>query len=238
MLLKLGVEGLGVALRNGAAERLFRKVSAFFKVAANANAYHYGRAGVRACLRADVHNVVNYLFARNGWGHHFKLRHILAAKAFRRTDYLHALASNYSYVQHRGGVVARIHALQRVGNYRFSQQTVSVARRNACVYSFFKVAADEVHVLTYLHKNNSHARVLTDGQSFLLSRFQIIENVVENALSYGRLFRRRAALYALAHILRQHAVCFNAKLFYRLRYYAYIYLSHYIIFNPFLQIPF
>ena len=46
LLLHLGIAAYAAALRNGAAERLFGKQCAVFKIAADADADHYGRAGI------------------------------------------------------------------------------------------------------------------------------------------------------------------------------------------------
>ena len=145
-------------------------------------------------------------------GHHFQLRHILAAKALRGNGYLHLVALCKAKVNDRRSIVARIDSFKRIGYYRAAQPAVYIALRNAAVERLVDVAADKVDVLSDLHKDDCHSRILTDRYGLLSGNVDIVDYIAKDILSHGGLFKLRICADTVLHIPGKVKVCLYAEL--------------------------
>ena len=84
-----------------------------------------------------------------------------------------------------------------------------------------------MHFLTYLHKYDSHARILTNRNGFVFCYIRIFGKLTEYFLSYFRLFGLFGIFQGAVNVVVQYAVCLYTKLRHSFRYGVYRYFSHY-----------
>ena len=77
----------------------------------------------------------------------------------------------HSYV--RRGVVARVHAPERVGDHALAQIALRIAAPHTLLHGALKLAAADVHVLAQLYEHGHKARVLADRQARGARRVQV-----------------------------------------------------------------
>ena len=93
-LLHFGIEGVGVALRDGAGEGTFSKERRRLDRAADADAQHYGRTRVASGAADRFHHEVLHLAQGRRGQQHFHGALVFAAEALRRAYQLYFIAFN------------------------------------------------------------------------------------------------------------------------------------------------
>lgn len=127
-----------------------------------------------------------------------------------------------------GGIVAGIHTPERVGNDRAAKISLGVALGNARIDRFLKAAADKVHFLPHLGKDDRHAGILTNRDIQLLGGGDIILDSLQYAAGQAAFLARGALGYPALKLLRQALIGADAKLCDRLLDERNIDLSHII----------
>jgi len=83
-------------------------------------------------------------------------------------------------MNHRGGVVIGIHTAKRVKDNAFAQKTLRITASHAFIDSRFEIPADNVYILSDCAENDSHARILTNGNLQFIRRLHIFAHITKN----------------------------------------------------------
>ena len=83
-----------------------------------------------------------------------------------------------------------------------------------------------MHILSYFHKYDSHARVLTYRYRLIACNVDIPYYIVEHVFAHRRSLPLCARLYTFLHITGKIQVSLYAKLSYQLFNFFNIYLAH------------
>ena len=219
------IKFIGIFLRNAPAKSLFGKESTLLKISADADSENNWRTGIAACGFHTVKNIFYDILPAPRRRHHFKTAHIFAAEALGSNGDLHAVAVNNIHVNNGRRVVLGVHPPERIGHHRTAQITVHITVMYSFIDSVVKTAADKMHVLTYIKKNDRHTRILTDRYIQLLCRIKICLDISEHAFGKRISLTASAGRNCFGKVIGQELVCPYAKLGNRLCYYTYIYLS-------------
>ena len=130
-------------------------------------------------------------------------------------------------MDYRRRIIVCINPYERVADNGFSQITFRITFSYAFVYGVRQKTARYMYFLTYLHKYDRHARILTNRNGFVFCYVRIFGKLTEYFLSYFRLFGLFGIFQGAVNVVVQYAVCLYTKLRHSFRYGVYRYFSHY-----------
>ena len=161
-ILQGGIVGIAVVLTQRHHQGTLGQQGNTFKVAADADAQHHGRAGIGSCFLHRFQHKVFHAFHPLGRGQHGQAAHVFTAEAFGCYRQGHLIPRHKPGVNNSRGVVPGIDPAQRIPHHALAQQAVGVPGMHAGIDRLLKVAVN-VHILTNIRKHHRHARILTDG---------------------------------------------------------------------------
>ena len=108
----------------------------------------------------------------------------------------------------RRGIVLCIFTFKRIFHNRFAQITVYITLSDSFIDRSFQTTAFKMHILSDLHKDHCHSRILTDGDHILPCDLQIVLKLRKHLLSDRGFFFLTRLLHGSFHILCQKMVGF------------------------------
>ena len=94
----------------------------------------------------------------------------------------------------------------------FTKVTFYIALSNTFIDSFFKVATNEMYVLTYFYEYQCHTSILAVWTIFSISNFCIFDDLIENDATNWRLFCFTAFFQTFIDVFWQVVSCVHTHL--------------------------
>ena len=192
-----------------AGERLLRHVRGLIKGAADAHADHNRRARIRARVFHRPQDEVLHALHAVGRLEHLNLAHVFAARALRGDGDMKLIAGHDVVINHGGGIIAGIYAIQRVAHHALAQIAVGIALTHALVNGLLQIAV-YIDLLTHIDKYTGEAGVLADRHIVRIRDIVIFNDLIQNPLRHGEGFVGMAVGDAFFDVGRQVAVGFDA----------------------------
>ena len=115
---------------------------------------------------------------------------------------------------------------QRILDDGFAQIAIYIATSYTFIDRIFQTSTFKMHILSDLHKYNSHAGILTDRDHILSGNSQIFLQLLQNLFAKHGLFCILCIDKRFFHIICQKMIRFNAHFFYLLCNVCNLYRSH------------
>ena len=184
-----------------ACKRFFGQISAFFKCTSNSYAYHHRRAGIGACVFYSLQNSILYPLNTVCRFQHENPAHIFTAEAFGGNCYFHLIATYNGIMDNSRRVIFCIFTDKRVFYYGFAQIPFCIPLSDSLMYCIFQYSSGKMNFLARFHKNNCHARVLTDWNHILCSNLHIFHQLTKNLAPQRGFFRFQRPVKNRFHVI-------------------------------------
>jgi hypothetical protein len=115
-------------------------------------------------------------------------------------------------VDHRGGVVAGVHPVERRAHDGGAEVAFPVALPHALVDGLVEAAAGHVHVLPQLHEADHEAGVLAVGDAPGAGQLRVLLQNLEHLAAGGRPLRLERAREGAQHVGLERVVRLHAEL--------------------------
>ena len=210
--LYIGIERVGVYFAYRAGKLALCRKGAGLDSASDGDAEDYGRAGVASGTGYGIDDEVLELGYRRRGQEHLKRALVFAAEALWRNGEGEPVALDEAGMDNGGGVIARVHTAEGVGDHALAKAAVNIPPAHTLVHSILERAGD-MRVLPYVGENDRHSGVLAYWQPLAGGALEISYYIVQRGAG------GRRGLFALClperglHILAEQSAGLYAEPF-------------------------